>query len=273
MSLFNELHAWLGFATHILGLRSAFENINVYVKRHLAERCKTYSDRPDFIQKLLELQKGGKVDELDVFNIINANIAAGSDTTGLTLSAVIYYLMRNPRCVDKLREEIDTRSLEGKISDPVTFAEAQQMPYLQAIIKEVLRVHPAVGVPLPRVVPPEGAELAGYFFPGGTVVGMNAWVLHRDKDIFGADAHIFRPERWLGSKEDVGSLERNLFTFGAGSRTCIGKNISLLEMTKVIPQLYRNLHFELEGGEWETQNAFFVKPCFKCKVVLRKGGR
>lgn len=58
--------------------------------------------------------------------------------------------------------------------------------------------------------------------------------------------------------------------FGAGPRTCIGKNISLLEMTKLIPQLYRRFDFELEGDKWETQSAFFVKSRFKCKVVCRK---
>lgn len=167
VSLFNELHSWIAFASHVLGLRRAFENVNAYVSRQLKECRESDSDRPDFVHKLLQLQRGGKVDEMDIFNVINANIAAGSDTTGLTLSAVVYYLAHNPRSVQKLRTEIDIRSSEGRISDPVTFTEAQQMPYLQAIIKETLRVHPAVGQPLARVVPPGGATLNDYFFPAG----------------------------------------------------------------------------------------------------------
>ncbi|CAI7653533.1 unnamed protein product [Penicillium discolor] len=257
MSLFVELHSWIGQLNHLLGSRSSFENINAYVHRHLAARRHARSDRQDFIQKLIGLQEAGKVNDQELFNTINANIAAGSDTTGLTLGAAIYYLARNKSCAERLREEIDACQL----STPISFSEAQQMPYLQAIIKEVLRVHPAVGLPLPRAVPAPGVELEGYFFPEGTVVGMNAWVVHRDQNVFGTDADIFRPERWLGPREEV--------LFGAGSRTCIGKNISLLEITKLIPELYRRFDFQLEGDEWQTDNVFFVKPSFTCRVVSR----
>ncbi|KAJ5603228.1 hypothetical protein N7537_006184 [Penicillium hordei] len=269
MSLFVELHSWIGQLNHLLGSRSSFENINAFVHRHLAARRHARSDRPDFIQKLIDLQEAGKVNDLELFNTINANIAAGSDTTGLTLSAAIYHLARNKSCAERLREEIDARLAAGQLSTPISFSEAQQMPYLQAIIKEVLRVHPAVGLPLPRVVPAPGVELERYFFPKGTVVGMNAWVVHRDQDVFGADADIFRPERWLGPKEEVVVMDKTLFSFGAGSRTCVGKNISLLEITKLIPELYRRFDFQLEGDEWRTDNVFFVKPSFTCRVVSR----
>lgn len=168
MSLFVELHSWIGQLNHLLGSRSSFENINAYVHRHLAARRHTRSDRQDFIQKLIGLQQAGKVNDQELFNTINANIAAGSDTTGLTLGAAIYYLARNKSCAEGLREEIDTRQL----STPISFSEAQQMPYLQAIIKEVLRVHPAVGLPLPRAVPAPGIELEGYFFPEGVSVAI-----------------------------------------------------------------------------------------------------
>ncbi|PVH95098.1 cytochrome P450 [Periconia macrospinosa] len=274
MCLFNELHAWLGLVNHTLGCRSAFENINDYVKARLAERQRQNSLGvektevcSDFIQKLIDLRAQGKIHDADVFNTINVNIAAGSDTMGLTLIAAIYHLCRSPNSAQKLRDEIDDLASQSKLSNPVTFSEAQRMPYLQAVIKETFRVHPGVGVPLPRVVPSGGAEIAGTFFPEG--ISMNAWVLHRNEAIFGSDAYAFRPERWLGPKNEVASMERHLFTFGAGSRTCIGKNISLLELTKVIPQLHQRFNFELQGGVWETQNVFFVKPSFQCKIVLR----
>jgi cytochrome P450 len=172
MCLFNELHAWLGLLNHTLGRRSAFENINDYVKACLAERQDSSlqdktSIRSDFIQKLIELRAEGKIDDADVFNTINVNIAAGSDTTGLTLSATIYYLCRHPSSAKKLRDEIDDAASKGRISDPITFAEAHHLPYLQAVIKETFRVHPGVGMPLPRVVPPGGAEIAGTYFPEG----------------------------------------------------------------------------------------------------------
>jgi cytochrome P450 len=74
--------------------------------------------------------------------------------------------------------------------------------YRQAVIKETLRLHPAVAAPLERVVPPEGATVGGHYLQAGTIVGMNPWVIHRDTTIYGADAEEFRPERWLDSPEE-----------------------------------------------------------------------
>lgn len=77
-----------------------------------------------------------------------------------------------------------------------------------------MRVRPAVGLNITRVVPPEGAELDGEFFPGGTTVACNGWVLHRDKETFGEDADEFRPERWLGDEERARRMERYMFQVG-----------------------------------------------------------
>lgn len=130
-------------------------------------RGESFSDRQDFLEKCTELKKAGKLDGPTMFNVVGANIGAGSDTTGITLTAIIYYLMKNPQCLQKLRVEIETAEQEGRFSSPSTFQEGQKLPYLQAVIKEALRLHPAVGQILARVVPEGGAELAGKFFPQG----------------------------------------------------------------------------------------------------------
>jgi hypothetical protein len=92
----------------------------------------------DFLSKLLSLHADNpeKVTMADVFMACMTNIGAGSDTTGLSLSAVIYYLCKNPEVMRKLREEIDCLAKKGEISDPVTYGQAQNMPYLQAVLKE-----------------------------------------------------------------------------------------------------------------------------------------
>lgn len=100
-----------------------------------------------------------------------SNMMAGSDTTAISLSAILYHVLRNPAVFQRLREEVDNlcprSSGENAASSHVTFAQSQDMPYLQAVIKEALRIHPATGLPLERVVPKEGLTLNGIFFPAG----------------------------------------------------------------------------------------------------------
>lgn len=120
-----------------------------------------------FLKKVLDMEAQGRVTMSNIMDACGSNVGAGSDTTAISLSAFLYYLYTNRDKLQKLRDEIDTQAAEGRVSDPITFKEAQGLPYLQAVIKEVLRLHPAVGTILPRFVPPGGLELSGYHFPPG----------------------------------------------------------------------------------------------------------
>ncbi|RWA03461.1 hypothetical protein EKO27_g11647 [Xylaria grammica] len=133
-------------------------------------------------------------------------------------------------------------------------------------------MYPAAGLPLERIVPESGMEIAGHFVKGGTIVGCSAWLIHRRPEIFGDDVDVYRPERWLvdealpeAQREErerrVREMNGHMFQFGMGARTCIGKNISLLEMYKVVPSLLRRfeIRFKDPGQEWKTVNAWFIK--------------
>lgn len=158
----------------------------------------------------------------------------------------------------RLQAEIDQADAEGRLSPCVTFAESHTLPYLIAVTKEAMRIHPSVCLCMPRLVPSPGATLCGEFFPPGVTVGCNPYVIHRDKKVFGPDADTFRPERWLDEKS-AKEMEKAIVTFGAGNRTCIGKNISLMEMQKLVPQLMRYFEFSLvdKEKEWVTLNRWF----------------
>jgi cytochrome P450 len=136
--------------------------------------------------------------------------------------------MKSPASYSKLRTELDAAEKKGQFSDSVTYAQARQLPYFQAVLSEALRMCPSVALCMPRYPPKGGATIAGEYFPEGVQVGCNAWVIHQDKGIFGEDADVFRPERWLESEAQNKEMEKYLITFGAGSRTCVGKNISLM---------------------------------------------
>lgn len=123
-----------------------------------------------------------------------------------------------------------------------------------------MRLHPSIGLTLPRHVPAGGCQIAGQWFLEGVRVGVNAAVVHRDQTIFGTDADELVPERWF--RPEAANMERYMFQFGGGARTCIGKNISLCEMYKMIPQLLRGYKLELVEPQrsWKTHNYWFNKP-------------
>ena len=199
---------------------------------------KAKEDRPDFF------------DDRRVLTMAVSMSFAGSETTGISLSAVFYYLIKNTRCYEKLMNELDEATASGQFEDIstglVTWVESQRLPYLDACIKEAFRLHPAVGLPLERIVPPQGANICGEMIPGGTIVGVNAWVLHQRTDVFGDDAATYRPERWLeADKEHKKHMDACMFQFGMGARTCIGKNISLLEIYKLVPTFLRRFEVRI----------------------------
>jgi len=203
----------------------------------------------DFLARFLEAkhQHPNIVNDNQVLSYTVSNMNAGSDTTAISLRAILYYTLKNPQASKKLYQELTIALEENRISLPVSWKQSQeQLPYLDAVIKEALRLHPAVGLMLERVVPAEGLQLpdGGPFLPAGTIVGANPWIIHRHQ-IFGKDVDSFAPERWLkmDTESETGFQVRKqkmlhaTFTFGAGPRTCIGKNISLLEIYKLIPSL------------------------------------
>jgi cytochrome P450 len=131
--------------------------------------------------------------------------------------------MRTPAAYAKLTAEIDEADNAGMLSPTVQYHEAVGLPYLMACCKEGMRLHPSVGMTLPRYVPRGGRVIAGEWFPEGTRVGVNAAVVQRERNIFGDDANEFVPERWFA--KDAAKMEKYMFQFGGGSRMCIGKNV------------------------------------------------
>lgn len=221
--------------------------------------------------------KGDKVDfgRTEVKVEVYVALFAGSDTTAAAVSSILYHLMKNRAAYDRLTRDIDEATAAGALSTPfIRYKEASSLKYLDACIREGMRLHPSVGLTLPRQVPAGGRQISGAWFPAGVRVGVNAAVVHRDATIFGADADAFVPERWF--RADAANMERYMFQFGGGARTCIGKNISLCEMYKMIPQLLRAYHVELvqPARSWTTHNYWFNKPSeVYTRVTARNAGK
>ncbi len=145
--------------------------------------------------------------------VANHTSFAGSDSTASTMQSFFWHVLDAQPVYRAVVRELDDAVRAGTIPavGNLTWNQSQNLPYLQACLKEAMRVRPAVGLNITRLVPPEGAELDGHFFPGGTSIACNGWVLHRDKEVFGQDADDFRPERWLEDEEKARKMERYMF--------------------------------------------------------------
>ncbi|OCK74442.1 cytochrome P450 [Lepidopterella palustris CBS 459.81] len=226
------------------------------------------SAHSDIVSKIMENQARAGNEQFpqhEIFNHASVNVSAGSELSGIAVSAMLYQLVKHPAVYAKLEAEIDTAAAAGNLSDPPRYRETNYdaMPYLAACIKESLRFHPAVGITLARHVPKGGATICGRFFPGGTRVGISPYVVGRDRKLYGEDANVFRPERWLEcSKEKCIEMENGSLGFSQGARVCIGRHIALMEICKVFPALMRHFRFELARPEkvFRIKNYTFMKP-------------
>jgi cytochrome P450 len=164
----------------------------------------------DILARLLEVSEKdeSKLSFSEIIALTTTNLIAGSDSTAIGLRAILYFLCRSPVAYAKLQKEIDDAFASGAISTPVRYADGAKLEYLNAVITESLRAHAATGFVLEREVPSGGVTIAGTFIPGGTIVGINSWVMHANKQVYGEDAQTFNPERWFESEDRVREMKR-----------------------------------------------------------------
>lgn len=130
-------------------------------------------------------------------------IVGGSDTTAATLTYLFYHLANDQSQVKKLREELEPL-LDGK--DVLDQKDVSKAPHLDAVIQEVLRLHPAIPSGFPRVTPPEGIMIGETFIPGGTTVVIPVYSMQRDEANY-VHADEFIPERWYAKPELIKNRE------------------------------------------------------------------
>ncbi|KAK1139549.1 hypothetical protein N8T08_000689 [Aspergillus melleus] len=184
-----------------------------------------------------------------------AFIVGGSDTTGFTIEAVTYTVLKYPGVFQRLREELDAAS--SIIKDDFDIHGILRLPWLSAVIKETMRLFTPTPGPLPREVPPEGVQVGPYFLPGGTIVSHSLQSLHHNPDIF-PDPESFKPERWLG--EQGTKLTEWWNPFSRGTRSCIGQYLALNEIHSFIAHLF--LRFDLELFQTDERSVEWVEHMF-----------
>ncbi|KDN37462.1 cytochrome P450 [Tilletiaria anomala UBC 951] len=198
-------------------------------------------------------------DFFDVLRMSLSIVGAASDTTSSFVTSFFVLLLRHPYIYERLQQEIDESFEEGRLErENITYAQSVKLDYLQACIKETLRIAPPISMSLPRIVPPQGMTINGTHIVGGATIGTAPYIFHRSPDAWGPDAAIYKPERWLNLEDkERGRLERHFLSFGAGSRICIGKNISLMEISILLPTLLASFRFSFTDGTKQNVRDIF----------------
>ncbi|KAI1631219.1 cytochrome P450 [Biscogniauxia mediterranea] len=179
-------------------------------------------------------------------------VVAGTDSVAVALHMILLYVQSTPRVYNLLLAELNDAREKGRISRPIQDSEAKKLPYLQAVIREGLRVLPALTPLLNKTVPKGGDCVASFHLPTGTEVGVDVWGIFRSKEYWGDDADLLRPERRL--KADEKQLQEMTecleVLFGYGKYKCLGRGIAIMELNimelnKVLPELLMHYHFTI----------------------------
>ncbi|KAK6850110.1 cytochrome P450 [Apiospora arundinis] len=201
----------------------------------------------------------------EIGNAALANVGAGGDTTSATIQACLHFVVNSGgekrSVLSRLRQEIDGAQDRGELSEMISYAETQKLPFLQACLKEAYRCHAAFASAFPRVVPAEGFTAGGRTFTSGTVLSVNPWVINSSPSVFGADADTFNPDRWLDA-EAAKRMAPYLMQWGTGYNQCPGRNLANLQACKVVAQLVRDYDMEpvQRGGKFTFRNRLLCVP-------------
>jgi cytochrome P450 len=170
----------------------------------------------------------------------------------------VYFVLADPEVLGCLQEELRAAIPDG--SSPPPLHKLQQLPFLNAVVKETSRMVPGAFCRLGRIAPNEDLKCGQWILPAGTSISMSTWIQHNDPAIF-PEPQTFRPKRWLGRDAERARLERYLVPFSKGSRACLGINLAQVEMYLTLATLFRKFDmelFETDRSDVELAHEFFL---------------
>ena len=241
------------------------------VRRRLDQGCEL--GHTDFFERVL-LDRQGEFRELPFMELVSEAIVllnAGSDTTSSSLTSLVYEVARNQAVQHKLQRELDQAL--GTTEDPARFNQVNGLPYLKACLDENLRLNPPIPYGPPRIiVDPKGVQIAGQHIRSGTTVSVPTYSIQRREDLF-PDPLAFRPERWLDTSDEglKEQMQKAFVPFSVGPRSCLGRNLAMMEQQVLIATLFHRYEFHLGDPSFipKKVEAFNLDPG-PLPVVVRK---
>ncbi|KAJ5641186.1 hypothetical protein N7490_005186 [Penicillium lividum] len=256
--------------TSLPGLPAPMQGLKDFATLSLAERKAAKIDSPDVLSYVFRGKKTLTPEE-EIEDTMMLQIAAG-DTTLSALTFAMYHLAINPEIQLVLRNEIENHADAANLA----FEALQDLPLLESVINETLRVHPAVPSGMPRLTPPEGVYIEGTYIPGNTTVSCPTWTIQHSHENF-TDPSTWNPFRWIDHLETHNP--KAFIPFSVGPFNCVGKVFAYMEMKQVLARLVTTFEFQLgpaEDGttlinESQDHTAMTCAPLWlKMKVIVRK---
>uniref|UniRef100_A0A0D3GVI7 Uncharacterized protein n=1 Tax=Oryza barthii TaxID=65489 RepID=A0A0D3GVI7_9ORYZ len=239
--------------------------IDDHSSKHRSSLLDNNDVESDFIDVLLSIQQEYGLTK----DNIKANLAimfeAGTDTSFIELEYAMAELMQKPQMMAKLQAEV--RGVVSKGQEIVTEEHLGRMPYLKAVIKETLRLHPAAPLLAPHVSVVD-CNVEGYTIPSGTRVIVNAWAIARDPSYW-ENAEEFMPERFLSNTmADYNGNNFNFLPFGTGRRICPGINFAITTIEIMLASLVYRFDWKLFTSRIDMTETFGATIHLKEKLFL-----
>lgn len=245
---------WLSWIDRVRGfdkkLDVAAKAMDEFLESAVQERIDASKGRDDkngenFIDSMLEMYSekeviAGSIGRESIKAQVLDVLFGGTDTISTTLEWAMTELLRHPRVLEKLQNEV------REIVEDITNDDITEMHYLKAVIKETLRYHPPLPLLSPRVASKD-VTIKGYDISAGTVTMINAWSIGRDTATWD-DAEKFWPERFLNSSIDFKGLDFELIPFGAGRRGCPGITYAVVAMEFLLANIVQKFNWKLGNG-------------------------
>ncbi|KAF4508220.1 hypothetical protein G6O67_004629 [Ophiocordyceps sinensis] len=237
-----------------VSFRAFFPEVTRRVSRRLKAALRhspIKDDREDLLADLIQLHRDKPVfTETYLRKMAVTNFGAGHETMASTLTSVLAMIGSHAAVQTQVAAEI--RGARGE-------SDASNLQYTRAVIKEAMRLYPVIAMSLPRKIPAGGLMIHQQWLPPNTTVGCNPVALHRNEDMYGADAAEFDPGRWLKAEaETLRAMDRYSLNWGGGSRSCPGRHLAELVVLKTVTRLLDRYDVKVEMPPESAQRAYFL---------------
>ncbi|XP_059643048.1 cytochrome P450 78A5-like [Cornus florida] len=254
--------------------------VNVFVGKIIEEHrmkrvengCGVDESSADFVDVLLDLEMENILNDSDMVAVLWEMIFRGTDTVVILLEWILARMVLHPGIQAKAQSEIDT--VVGT-SRPVSDSDLPHLPYLSAIVKETLRMHPPGPLLSWARLAIHDTHVGQHFIPAGTTAMVNMWAITHDEQVW-SEPNEFKPERFMEEEVPIMGSDLRLAPFGAGRRVCPGKAMGLATVQLWLAQLLQNLKWVASDNGVDLSESLKLSMEMKhplvCKAVARVPG-